>query len=127
MGVFTDDGVSASSKRPEERRGLTKLFDSPNHFDPVLPLTHDWMSRNTDDTLLIDMMAMGAGGARQPEPPEERRVRVTVSVERGSPPTPTPPERRHTIYRAEYLPSDREAEVILVTTPSTLEMQRRGQ
>lgn len=61
VGVFTDDGVSATSKRPEERPGLTRLFDSPKHFDRVLTLTHDRMSRDTADTLLIDMMAKDAG------------------------------------------------------------------
>jgi len=51
---------------------------------------------------------------RQLEPPEVRRVRVTVSVERGTPPAPVPPDQRHTFYRAEYLPREREAEVIEV-------------
>lgn len=50
----------------------------------------------------------------KPAPPEERPVRVTVSVERGSPRTPTPPEQRGTVYRSEYLPREREAEVIAV-------------
>lgn len=61
VGVFSDDGVSATSKRPEERPGLTKLFDSSTKFDRLLTLTHDRMSRNTADTLLIDMMVKDAG------------------------------------------------------------------
>lgn len=59
----TDDGVSATKNRPEERAGWRAILDSPQHFDAVIVWKVDRLARSVLDFLNADaaLQERGAG------------------------------------------------------------------
>lgn len=63
VGTFTDDGVSATKNRPEDRTGWRALLDSPTTFDVVIVWKVDRLARKVLDFLHADgdLQQRGAG------------------------------------------------------------------
>lgn len=63
VGVFTDDGVSASKVKPEDRPGWRALVASPERFDAVIVWKVDRLARRVVDFLKADeeLQALDAG------------------------------------------------------------------
>lgn len=63
VGEFVDDGVSASSNRPEKRAGWRALLDTPQRYDAVVIWKIDRLARKVLDFLHADadLQARGAG------------------------------------------------------------------
>lgn len=49
VGTFTDDGVSATHNRPEDRAGWRALLDSDQHYDAVIIWKIDRLARRISD------------------------------------------------------------------------------
>jgi len=78
--VFSDDGVSATKNRPEDRAGWSALLASPRRFDSVIVWKIDRLSRSTLDFLNADAALRGrkAGLVAVDDP-----VDMTTSQGRG--------------------------------------------
>lgn len=63
VGVFPDDGVSATQNRPEDRAGWRALLDSPLPYDVVIVWKVDRLARKVLDFLHADadLQSRGAG------------------------------------------------------------------
>lgn len=63
VAVFTDDGVSATYNKPEDRAGWRALLDSPESYDAVLVWKIDRLARRVLDFLHADeaLQQRGAG------------------------------------------------------------------
>ena len=59
----TDDGVSASTNKPQHRVGWRKLLDSPKHYDVALVWKTDRLARNTLDFLTANEDLNNRGAA----------------------------------------------------------------
>lgn len=70
VAVFTDDGVSATHNRPEDRAGWRALLDSPERFEAVVVWKIDRLARRVLDFLHADeaLQARGAGVVSVKEP-----------------------------------------------------------
>lgn len=63
VGEFTDDGVSATANRPEDRAGWRALLDSAEHYDVVVVWKVDRLSRRVLDFLHADEALRARGAA----------------------------------------------------------------
>lgn len=63
VGTYTDEGVSATHNKPEDRPGWRTLLDSPETYDAVLVWKIDRLARRVLDFLHADeaLQARGAG------------------------------------------------------------------
>jgi site-specific DNA recombinase len=63
VGIFQDDGISATHTKPEDRTGWRALLDSPARFDGVLVWKIDRLARRVLDFLHADeaLQTRGAG------------------------------------------------------------------
>lgn len=63
VGVFTDDGVSATHNRPEDRAGWRAVLASPERFDAVVVWKVDRLARRVLDFLHADEALQGRGAS----------------------------------------------------------------
>ncbi|WP_281966291.1 recombinase family protein [Serinicoccus marinus] len=87
VDTFTDDGVSATHNRPEDREGWRAVLDSPARFEKVIVWKVDRLARRVLDFLHADeaLQARGAGIVAVDDPvdmttPQGRGFAVMLAV-----------------------------------------------